>query len=301
MHFTLNSGSTPKKPQKKKWIGRHPVLFPISLFILFAFGLFAIQSATQDPVIGIIVIDGIILESEPTVRKLRSLENDVNVKGIVVRINSPGGAVAPSQEIFAELLRIGEKMPIYSSISSVAASGGYYVAIGTQKIYANPGSLTGSIGVVMHTYNVKNLMDKIGIFTETIKSGKNKDIGSAFRKMTKEERQLLKGVIDDTHTQFVRAVAEYRPFDIKKAELLADGTIFTGQQALEKGLIDGLLSFRQTVEQLKQDVGLNEEIHLLYPEDEKDSFFEGLDLIESVLSIPQKTIRSGLFYLDGNL
>ncbi len=259
------------------------------------------QSTAQNREIGVVAVEGIILRSEPIIEKLRFLESNSNVMGIVVRIDSPGGAVVPSQEIFAELLRIGEELPIYSSISSVAASGGYYVAIGTDKIFANPGSVTGSIGVMMQTYNVKNLMDKIGIFTETIKSGKNKDIGSAFRNMTEEERVLLKGVIDDTHAQFVQAVAARRPFDIEKAKRLADGAIFTGRQALEAGLVDGLLSFRQTIEQLKEDFGLEEEVQLLYPKEKSNLLFDGLDLVESALKIKWESFRSGLFYLDRNM
>ena len=297
MPFSFDSALALSKPQKKRWIRRHPVLFPIILFLLVAAGLLAGQSADRDSAIGILTVDGIILESEPIVRKLRSLEKNSQVKGIVMRINSPGGAVAPSQEILTELLRVGKKLPVYSSISSVAASGGYYVAIGAKKIYANPGSLTGSIGVIMQTYNVEELMEKVGVRAQTIKSGKNKDIGSIFREMTEEDRKVLKSVIDDTHSQFVQAVAENRPFDMETSALLADGAVFTGRQALERGLIDGLLSFRQAVEQMKSDIGLEEEVELLYPQDEEDSFFDKLDLLESFTNIKERTLRTGLFYL----
>ena len=296
MPFSLDSALT--RPKPRPWIKRHPVLFPLILFVLLSLGYFSIQTSTQDPAFGIIPVKGVILESEPVVRKLRSLEDDPQIKGIIVHINSPGGAVAASQEIFTELLRIRKKIPVYSSIASVAASGGYYVAIGTQKIYANPGSLTGSIGVIMQTYNVKQLLDKVGVYTETIKSGKNKDVGSVFREMRPEERLLLEGVINDTHKQFVQATADNRPLDVSEVKSLADGSVFTGQQAHKNGLVDGLLSFRETINQLKNDIGLKGEVQLIYPEDEKTLLTEILDSVKSLLTIKKEATLSGLLYLN---
>ncbi len=247
--------------------------------------------------IGVVPINGIILESEIIIKKLRILENETDVKGIVLRINSPGGAVAPSQEIYSELKRIQEKKKIFTSISSVAASGGYYIAVGSNKIYANPGSVTGSIGVILQSYNIEELMQKIGIKSQVVKSGVKKDIGSPYRTMTQEEKKLLRSVIGDTHEQFVKAIASSRKLDRKRVATLADGRIFTGNQALKAELIDGLASFREVVELLKKDLGLKERIDLFYPELPKEPLWDQLNL-ESLLKINKIIGYSGLFYMN---
>ena len=241
-------------------------------------------------------MEGVILDSKTIIDKIRFLEKNSHVKGIIVRINSPGGAVSPSQEIFNELVRVSREMPVYSSISSVAASGGYYIAIGTNRIYANPGSITGSIGVIMQSFNVEKLMRKIGIDAVTIKSGKNKDIGSAFRKMRPGEQKLLQTVIEDTHDQFVQAISQQRKLAKKKVQSIADGRIFTGRQALKEKLIDGLAGFYDTVDHLAADLKLEDGYQLVYPPDEVDTFLSKLDLMESVLNLKNKVTRNSLLY-----
>ncbi len=299
MPFSLDTkANIPKK--KEPFIKRFPVLFPVLVLIILISCYSLLSKEITPPAIGVIQIDGVILESEPIVKKIRMLEKNPSVKGIIVRINSPGGAVSPSQEIFSELLRMKAKKKIYASISSSAASGGYYIAVGTEKIFANPGSLVGSIGVIMQTVNVEELMKKIGIRTETIKSGRNKDIGSSFREMTSEERELLKGVILDTHEQFVTAVSENRPLEIAKVRQIADGRIFTGKQAFEMGMIDGLASFRETVEMLRQDMGIHEEVYLLYPTD-KEEIIQSIINLDSFFNINKIISRSGLFYLGSSV
>jgi protease-4 len=180
--------------------------------------------------------------SPSLVRRLRSLAEKKEVKAIVLDINSPGGSVGAIQEIHSQIKRIRAetKKPIVALMGDVAASGGYYIAAPCNLIVAHPGTLIGSIGVAMHLSNVEGLFSKIGVKSEIIKSGKMKDIGSMTRPMTKEERELLQSLIDDSYGQFLAAVSEGRGIPVEQVRPLADGRIFTGTQALEKKLVDEL-------------------------------------------------------------
>ncbi len=287
-------------PQKKSFIKKHPVLFPLIIFILIG-GLYQlISTGSIKPAIGIVQIDGVILSSEPTIKKLRLLESDPTVMGIIVRINSPGGAISPSQEIYQELLRLKDKKKVYVSVSSTAASGGYYIAIGAEKIFANPGSIVGSIGTIMQTFNIEKLMSKIGIESEIIKSGTNKDSGSLFRKMKPDERKLLQNVIADTHQQFIAAIAENRPLSIKEVSDIADGRIFTGRQAEKLGLIDYLASFRETTRHMKRDLNIKEEIDLIYPKETGEYLQDFIDM-DALRSVKSILSHNGLYYLASSL
>jgi protease-4 len=190
----------------------------------------------------VVRIEGPILDSQQTVQVLKVFSEDPLVKAIVVRIDSPGGGVAPSQEIYNAVRRIRSEhhKPVVTSMGTVAASGGYYIAVGTDRILANPGTITGSIGVIMQLTNFEELLQKIGVQNIVIKSGRYKDVGSPFRPMTEEDRLLLRSVMDDVHRQFIEAVATGRSLDVADVEIVADGRIFSGQQAKEALLIDGL-------------------------------------------------------------
>ncbi|MHB8882498.1 MAG: signal peptide peptidase SppA [Thermodesulfovibrionales bacterium] len=188
--------------------------------------------------IALVRVEGPILDSKDVIEEIRDYTRDSAIKAIVLRVDSPGGAVAPSQEIYAEMKKAVARKKVVVSMGSVAASGGYYISAPATKIMANPGTLTGSIGVIMEIPNVEELMKKIGVRSEVIKSGKNKDVGSMFRTMKAEDKELLQGVLDNVHSQFIRAVAEGRKMDPEAVRLLADGRIFTGEQALQNGLID---------------------------------------------------------------
>ncbi len=190
--------------------------------------------------VAVIRIEGIILDSKKAIEDLKQYSNDDSVKAVVIRINSPGGGVAPSQEIYDEVIKLKAKKKVVVSMGSLAASGGYYIASPADIIVANAGTLTGSIGVIMELPNLEGLMEKIGIKTNTIKSGKHKDIASAFRTMTKEERQILQDLLDDVHEQFINAVSESRNMEYNVIRELADGRIYTGKKAKELGLIDEL-------------------------------------------------------------
>ena len=238
---------------------KHPILFiflslsVISLFIFIAayvitvgLGNFPLSVGEK---IAVVKIEGVILDSKDIIEELREHRENKSVKAIMLRIDSPGGAVAPSQEIYTEVLNIRDegKKKIVTSMGSVAASGGYYIASASDRIVANPGSVTGSIGVILELANVSGLMKKVGVESVVIKSGKFKDVGSLFRTMTAEERELLQGVIDDTYDQFVDAVAAGR--GINKEDLLpiADGRVFTGRQAKKLGLVDDLGSMQDAI------------------------------------------------------
>lgn len=197
--------------------------------------------------VAVLPITGLIADSEGTIERLRKFAKDDSVKAIVLRINSPGGGVGPSQELYEEVRKLRGKKPVVASLGAVAASGGYYIACAAQKIYANPGTITGSIGVIMQFVNVKDLIEKIGVRGVVVKSGAFKDIGSPIRPMRAEEQALLQGVIDNVHAQFVQAVAEGRRLDREKVAAIADGRIFSGEQAKELGLVDALGNLEDAV------------------------------------------------------
>ena len=189
--------------------------------------------------VALVTIEGVLLSSEHVVEELNDYAEDSSIKAIVLRIDSPGGGVVPSQEIFNAVKNAkkeGKKVVV--SMGSVAASGGYYIAAAADKIVANPGTMTGSIGVKMEFMNVEKLLEKIGVQGMVIKSGEYKDVGSPFRGMTAQEKKLLQGVIDDVQSQFVEAVAQGRKLPEAQVRAIADGRIFTGRQALGLKLVD---------------------------------------------------------------
>ena len=191
--------------------------------------------------IALIKIDGLILDSQDVIDQLKKYSKNSSVKAIVLRIDSPGGAVVPSQEIYEEIRKVRAKnQKVITSMGTVAASGGYYIASASDKIMANPGTLTGSIGVIMEFASFEQLLNKIGVKGEVVKSGPLKDVGDPMRTMTADEKAYLQKVIDDVYDQFVNAVAEGRHMDKAKVLSLADGSVYTGRQAKDLGLVDDL-------------------------------------------------------------
>jgi protease-4 len=254
---------------------KHPVLlgliiiavilgvFLVSIFFLARFG--EEKPFTLGDKIAVVDIKGVITSSRGVVEQIEKLKEDDDVKAIILRINSPGGGVGPSQEIYREVLKAKEKKKVIASMESVAASGGYYVACASDVIVANPGTITGSIGVVMEFSNVEDLLKKIGLRSYVIKSGEHKDIGSPLRKMTSEERAILQGVIDSVHNQFVQAVAEGRNMEERKVRQIADGRIFSGEQARELGLVDRLGSLQDAIEIAAEMIGIKGKPLVIYP------------------------------------
>ncbi len=218
--------------------------------------------------VALIRIEGPIFDSKDTIDELKKYVKDSSIKAIVLRIDSPGGAVAPAQEIYAEVRKAVLKKKIVVSMGSVAASGGYYIASPATRIIANPGTLTGSIGVIMEIPNVEGLMNKLGIKTEVVKSGRHKDLASIFRGIKKEERDILQNVLDNVHEQFIIAVAQGRkmlPDDVKK---IADGRIFTGEQALKIGLIDELGNLEDAIKSAAKLSGIKGEPEVVTKKEE---------------------------------
>ena len=230
------------------------------------------KNVTLGSKIALIRVEGPILDSGKTVGEIKEYANDSSIKAIVIRVDSPGGAVAPSQEIYAQVKKAAAKKIVVISMGSIAASGGYYISAPASKIIANPGTLTGSLGVILEIPNIEKLMEKIGVKTEVIKSGRHKDIGSMYRPIGKEEKNILQGVMDNVHEQFIKAVSEGRSLDIDAVKKIADGRIFTGEQAVEYGLVDELGTLEDSIKIAAEMAGITGEPNVVTREDEFSIF-----------------------------
>ncbi len=246
--------------EKKKSPLAKRLLF-LALILLALVGISSItsewvQQGTKNR-IGIVDITGLITDSQYITNQVKKFRQDKRIRGIILRIDSPGGAVGPSQEIYDEVLKTRESgKTIYASMGALAASGGYYIASAAEKIFANPGTLTGSIGVIMAFSNAKGLMEKIGLQPEIVKAGEYKDIGSPARAMTQKERNLLQSVVTDVHQQFIEAVASGRDISVAEVTKIADGRILTGRQAYSLNLVDQLGGLQVSIDQLAHEVGI---------------------------------------------
>lgn len=218
------------------------------LLLIFVMTIVAVESFLGERVsfpsygarVGLVRVAGVLESADGVIDDIEAMHS-AGVSALVIRVESPGGGVAASQEIFDYIARVRDDgTPVVVSMAGIAASGGYYIACPADSIIANPGTLTGSIGVVMSFANLEELFGKIGMDFEVIKSGRYKDTGSWSRPMTDEERALLQRTIDDIHAQFVEAVARERDMDVEAVRAIADGRIMSGREALEAGLIDGL-------------------------------------------------------------
>ncbi len=244
------------------------LLFFIFVFLLVRSGIEP-QVLQVGPGVGILEINGVISRPEPYLKAIKQFRDNDNVKAVVVRINSPGGAVGASQELYQELGLLDKEKPVVASLCSVAASGAYYAALGARQIISDPGTLTGSIGVIMHVPNIGPLLEKLGIKSNVIKSGRFKDMGSMTRDITNAERQIMQGVLDDVHRQFIEAVARSRKIQVKDVESIADGRVFTGRQALNLHLVDKLGNFSVAVNEAAALGGIKGEPALIYPKKDK--------------------------------
>jgi protease-4 len=244
--------------------------------------------------VALIRIEGVIIDAQATIGELKQYSENPLVKAIVLRIDSPGGGVVPSQEIHDAVKRVRNKSnkAVIASMGSVAASGGYYIAAATDRIIANPGTLTGSIGVIMEMANLEGLLKKIGVEGIVIKSGRFKDVGSPLRKMSDEERKLLQSVMDDVHYQFIQAVADGRSLEPSEVEALADGRIFTGRQAKEARLIDELGDLDDAIHIAADVAGIEGEPKVLEPRKR----FSIRDFLESRWSsvFPKLELETGI-------
>ncbi len=246
--------------------------------------------------VAVIDVTGIISKSDATIKLIHAYRDDSSVKAIVIRIDSPGGSVAPVQEIYTELEKI--EKPIVASMAGSAASGGYYIACAADTILANPGTLTGSIGVIMQFTRMKGLYDKVGLEHQVIKSGQFKDTGSPFRALTEQEQAVLQATVDDVYNQFVDTISEARGNLLTRAEVveLADGRIFSGRQALDSKLIDQLGNLPDAIKIAGELGGIEGKPKVLRKE-RKTSLFEQLVGIkqmppfDEMFSLPGVTFR----------
>lgn len=230
----------------------------------------------EKPGIGLVEVKGMILDSRETVRQLRHFLKKDDIKAVVLRVDSPGGVVAPSQEIYDEVRKFAAKKKIVVSMGSLAASGGYYISAPATLIYANPGTITASIGVIIKLSNIEALMDKIGIKATVIKTGKYKDSGSPVRVLTAEDRAMFQSVIDSTHNQFVKAVASGRRLPEDEVRRIADGRVLSGEQALALKLVDRLGTLQDAIEEAGRLAGIKGEPEVILPPKRKLNYLDML-------------------------
>jgi protease-4 len=281
-------------------------LFVAFIAVVSVFGYFAVQAmggnTTFGDNIGVIDVDGVILAADSTVDNLRKFDQDDSIKAIILHIDSPGGGAAASQEIYQQVKRIRDekKKPIIASIESVGASGAYYIASGTNKIYANDASIVGSIGVIMEWTNYGDLLKWAKLKPEVLKAGSLKDAGSPTREMTPEERAYFQGLVDNMHTQFIRDVAAGRGIGVGTLTPLATGQVWTGQQALPLHLIDKQGGFRDALLETAKQVGISGEPNVVKPAKKSRSV---LDLVTSdaddLLPNPERLLEkhAGFYFL----
>jgi protease-4 len=264
---------------------RHPLLFAFLVFtaltsatlillsLIIAMGMRGSDLSGLDmgsgEKVGVIEITGVITDSRDILAQLKRFREDEDIRAIVIRVDSPGGVVGPSQEIYREVVRTRSSKKVIASMGAVAASGGYYVIAGADGIVANPGTITGSIGVIMEYTNFQELFQKIGLSPVVIKSGKFKDAGSPVRKMTPEEERILKDFVDRLHQQFVSAIAEGRQMDLTTVQKLADGRIYTGEDAKEIGLVDRIGNLEDAIDWAGELAGIEGDIIPVYPPPKK--------------------------------
>ncbi len=291
---------------------RHPFLYFILVFtaiigsVIIVISLLRATTGTSsefnytihDPggeKVGVIEIKGVIAESNEIIRKIKRFKEDNSIKAIVIRIDSPGGGVGPSQEIYRELRKTIPQKTVIASLGAVAASGGYYIAAGAHKTMANPGTITGSIGVIIGYTNFQELLKKIGLSPIVIKSGEYKDIGSPIREMTEKDRQLLQDLIDEIHMQFILAVSEGRNLKSDLVKSIADGRIFSGKQAKNLGLVDRLGNLEDAIEWAGRLAGIEGKISTVYIKEKKMSFLKYIPDSSYFKNLLKEAFNPGLY------
>lgn len=295
-HKTMNFHSFTKKDKTNQKMKNKRVFIILGIIVGMFFLVLILRSIVGGTSLGqkVAVVDltGIITKSDATIKLIHTYRDDPNIKAIVVRIDTPGGSVAPVQEIYSELQKIDK--PIVASMGGTAASGGYYVACAADTIMANPGTLTGSIGVIMQFTRLKGLYDKIGLEHQVIKSGEFKDTGSPFRQLTEKEQAVLQVTVDDVYNQFVDTIFEGRKSLLSRPEILelADGRIFSGQQALNAKLLDRLGNLPEAIEHAAELADIEGKPKVVRKKKKQS-------LLEQLLGVTQTPALDEMFSLPG--
>lgn len=291
---------------------KHPIIYGLVLLVIvgvvFFLFTYLITSFTGESdvislrdKVGVVMVKGVINDSKNIVDQLDKYDRDDGIKAVVIRIDSPGGAVVPAQEIYDKVLELKKSKKVVVSMSSVAASGGYYIACASDKIVANPGTITGSIGVIIQFPQMKELLEKIGLKSTVVKRGKYKDTGSPTREMTSDEKVLVQKVVDDIYDQFVDVVSLNRNIPKKRIMEIADGRIFSGRQALNLGLIDYLGNMEYTIDLAARLSGIEGEPEVVYPKEKRKGLLRYIikEMITAV-SDEIKSEETGIRYIQTN-
>ena len=273
-------------------------LFAVMILVTIGSALLPDGWKSPSGEIALVHVNGMLMDSRDIVRQLSDYRHDPQVRGIILRIDSPGGAVAPAQEIYSEIMKLrADHKTVYASMGTVAASGGYYIACAADYVLANPGTLTGSISAVMAFNNIEELTKKVGVKPYIIKSGKFKDVGSPLRAMTPDEQKLLQDVVNDVHEQFVQAIAAGRDLPLAEVHKIADGRIMTGQQALKLKLIDEVGGLEKTIDLLAKKLNVAGRPKIIEQKD-KVPFFDWLlqgslssGLVQTLMPSPQARLQ----------
>lgn len=241
----------------------------------------AMEKKSNKAHIGVIEIEGVIMDSKDAIELLQQAEDDKQLQAIIIRVNSPGGAVGPTQEIYEEIQRINHKKPVYASFAGIAASGGYYIGAATKKIWASAGTLTGSIGVIMEFMDLSKLYEFAKVSPQTVKAGRYKDAGNPARSLTEEEKFMMNKLIGGVHEQFINDILKQRKDRIKgDIKELAQGQIFSGEVAKEVGLVDEIGSLWTAGRAIHKELKLKDDFALKFLKKKKNKGI--LDLMESL-------------------
>ena len=306
--MTTTRTTTRNRPVRRRTI----ILVALAVYLGVAILFIAALSAGLGPAggggavfgarVAIVELEGTIVDVDDVLRELRAHRDNPQVKAVVLRINSPGGVVGPTQELHAAIMRLRESgKPVVASLGAVAASGGYYVAVAADKIYANPGTLTGSIGVIFQLPNLDGLMKKVGVDYVTVKAGRYKDIGNIARPMTADEQRLLQSLLDDVHAQFISAVATGRKLDRAQVLTFADGRVVSGAQAKDLKMVDALGDLEDALDAAATLAGLPKPPRVIRP----NRRFSIMDLLRNQLDLagwtrvsPLSLMKTPLYLMD---
>jgi protease IV len=282
---------------------RHPFILGFTILFFLGVVFFALiyllglikgdgRSLHLRAKVGVVRIEGVLIDSADIIEQIDEFAQDDGIRAVVLRINSPGGGVVASQEIYQSVRELTKKKKVVASMGAVAASGGYLIATASDRIVANPGTITGSISAVMQFADIQELMKKVGVRSSVVKSGKFKDMGSPVREMTAEEKQIIQAIVDDIYDQFTQTISENRKVPLGSILALADGRIFSGRQALAVKLVDELGGLQDAVSLAGRLAGMEGKPAVVYATKKKSGLWKYL--IESTASALSGKIQDSI-------